>query len=87
LALLAGAAAAQTAVEQRSAADELRYESPIRTYRPYSEEIVQPWRESNDQVGRIGGWRAYAKEIQNSEASQPSSATDTHKGHHEGAKP
>ncbi len=33
-------------------------------YQPYAEAPLAPWRESNDTVGRIGGWRAYAREAQ-----------------------
>jgi hypothetical protein len=29
------------------------------------------WREANDRVGRIGGWRAYAREAQAQAASAP----------------
>lgn len=31
-------------------------------YRAFSDQEVKDWRESNDNVGRIGGWRVYAKE-------------------------
>ena len=41
----------------------LAYSSVLENYQPYSTQQVQAWRESNDNVGRIGGWRAYAKEI------------------------
>ena len=40
-------------------------------YRPFKDQPVGSWRENNDLVGRIGGWKAYAREGQ---------ATDTHKG-------
>lgn len=33
-------------------------------YRPFSQEEVQPWKETNDTVRNIGGWRAYAREMQ-----------------------
>lgn len=38
------------------------YRSTFEGYQPFSDEKVGSWRESNDTVGRIGGWRAYAKE-------------------------
>jgi hypothetical protein len=39
-----------------------RYESPFAGYRRQREEPVGSWRDANDTVGRIGGWRAYARE-------------------------
>ena len=44
------------------------YQSALANYRVLSDEKVKPWKETNDKVGRIGGWRAYAKEAQQPEA-------------------
>lgn len=63
----------------------LQYRSTLQTYRPLPELQPQSWRESNDRVGRIGGWRAYAREAHQPEntpaaAAAPASAThDSHK--------
>lgn len=40
----------------------LQFNSTFSGYRAYTEQAVGSWREANDEVGRIGGWRAYAKE-------------------------
>lgn len=40
------------------------YQSPFRSYRAFQPEEVAPWRERNDTVGTIGGWRTYAREAQ-----------------------
>lgn len=40
----------------------LSYQSALADYRAYREQPVVSWREANDQVNQIGGWRAYAKE-------------------------
>lgn len=40
------------------------YKSAFDDYRGFSDEPAVPWREANDRVGRIGGWRAYAREAQ-----------------------
>ena len=40
------------------------YRSPFADYRPLGDEAVGNWRAANDEVGRIGGWRAYAREAQ-----------------------
>ncbi len=42
----------------------LIYRSPLSDYRILSDEKAGSWKETNDEVGRIGGWRAYAKEAQ-----------------------
>ncbi len=43
------------------------YRSSLSDYRTLSEETPGSWKEINDTVGRIGGWRAYAKEAQEPE--------------------
>ncbi len=98
LLFLAGTALAQTAADaaKPSLPSKLQYVSPLRAYKPYADQPVEPWREANDRVGRIGGWRAYAKEIQTGEpakeapqdpAKAPAPAADPHAGHHKGATP
>ena len=44
------------------------YRSALDGYQRYSDEPVQAWRESNDTVGKIGGWRVYAREAQGAPA-------------------
>jgi len=51
-----------------------QYHSIFAQYQVFKEQSVLPWREANDDVGKIGGWRFYAKE-----ASQPD-ATDKSTG-------
>ena len=38
-------------------------------YQAYADAPVLPWRESNDRVRQVGGWRAYARQAQSGEAS------------------
>lgn len=57
----------------------LIYRSAFQGYRPNTEAEVGSWKEANDRVGSIGGWRVYAKEAQTpdvpaSPASAPSAA-------------
>ena len=40
------------------------YDSAFQGYRPFEAAEVQDWRQSNETVRAIGGWRAYAREIQ-----------------------
>lgn len=93
LALLATAVTAQTRapdpIDSTRAAlpTQLQYRSALSGYRPYADQSMQSWREANDKVGQIGGWRAYAKESTAGESTQETPAVDTHSGHHSGAKP
>jgi hypothetical protein len=47
------------------------YVSPLAGYRRLGEDKAVPWREANETVNRIGGWRAYAREAQQPEPTAP----------------
>ena len=94
LALLASTVAAQSPAESTNsnvapvmAATTLQYKSAISTYQPYIDQPVQSWRDANDRVGRIGGWRAYAKESSEPQSPDASSTADPHSSHHVGEEP
>lgn len=38
------------------------YRSPFEGYRPHRDITPGPWRAMNEEVARIGGWKAYARE-------------------------
>ena len=65
----------------------LVYRSTFDTYRALRDVTLLPWREANDRVGAIGGWRFYAREAQQSDApstgqptpARPPVATPQHK--------
>ncbi|MBC7938909.1 MAG: hypothetical protein H7Z19_03950 [Chitinophagaceae bacterium] len=38
------------------------YRSAFEGFRPFADQPVGSWRDANDTVGRVGGWRAYARE-------------------------
>lgn len=65
---MTAAAGAQTTAAARadrqaaSGAADLGYQSPFDGYRRFTQEQVGSWKAANDNVGRIGGWREYAKE-------------------------
>ena len=44
------------------------YQSAFDGYRGFKDQKVLSWRESNDLVGRIGGWQAYAREAAGGDA-------------------
>lgn len=62
----------------------LQYSSAFSDYQAYKDQPVQPWREANDKVGEIGGWRAYAKEMRQTAPAggqdQPGQGHDAHHG-------
>lgn len=88
----AGAQTAEPAAQQQSGLIDLTYRSTLHSYQRFSEEKVGSWRDANDNVGRIGGWREYAKESRQPDATgstppsgsgstAPSGSTDPHAGH------
>ncbi len=52
------------------------YTSPVADYQPFVDEKITSWKNANDKVGQIGGWRAYAKEAQQPD-NTPISPTGT----------
>jgi len=56
------AAATTTAPAAPSPQAASTYRSAFDGYRRFTDEPVKSWKEANDNVGRIGGWKTYAKE-------------------------
>ena len=56
------ASAASTALTASKPAAAFR--SAFENYQPHTNEKIISWKEANDNTGRIGGWRAYAKEAE-----------------------
>lgn len=50
-------------------ATDLGYRSAFDSYQKFKDEQVGSWKSANDEVGRIGGWREYAKDARQPEAS------------------
>ena len=77
----------------------LAFESTLSRYKPITDQKLGSWREANDTVTRIGGWRSYLKEAQAPDAKTTTpqaapagpiapptpAAPNPHAGH--GAKP
>lgn len=76
-ALLAAPASAQP--DKASAAS--TYRSAFESYKRFGDEPLLPWPQANDTVGRIGGWKAYAREAQGA-ASSPATAKPAHPHSH-----
>lgn len=45
------------------------YTSPLANYRRLGDDRPVPWKEANETVTRIGGWRAYTREAQQPNAA------------------
>ncbi|MCY1165237.1 hypothetical protein D9M73_51400 [compost metagenome] len=73
---LSGIAAAQTPAlaspaPEATQASTLTYRSAFEGYKPYTDDKLLNWKEANDTTGRIGGWRAYAKEARQPDDKAP----------------
>lgn len=75
--VLAAAASVQPAASMPPGTVELADQSTFDAYQPFTEQAVAPWREMNDGVARIGGWREYAKEAQAAPANRPAPAASS----------
>jgi hypothetical protein len=91
LALAAVPAAAQsepTPARTSSAGEGFIRGTPLENYKPFADETLIPWKEANDTVGRIGGWREYAREARppaspsSAPAAQPRSGSGSGHGSH-----
>ncbi len=83
LAVVAGAADAQTAAPAstpprrptrptaQAEVPAAQYRSAFAGYRRHAEAAPTAWKDANDTVTRIGGWRAYAREAAAPAASAP----------------
>jgi len=60
---------------------ELGYQSSFQNYQRYSSTLIQSWKQANDTVKDIGGWRAYAKEITKDQDAKASTPVHPHGGH------
>jgi hypothetical protein len=54
----------------------LAYTSPLASYKRFQDAPPGAWQDANQTVNRIGGWRAYARQAQESEAV-PAKETST----------
>jgi hypothetical protein len=59
----------------------LVYQSSLMPARRVDEQPPIPWREANDSVGRIGGWRTYAREAAEPTAAPAASMPSGYSGH------
>ena len=66
------APAARDPADPRAEAPPLVHRSSFATYRVFTGDGPGSWRGANDEVARIGGWKAYAREAyEASKAAQP----------------
>jgi len=69
-------------LDAKASVPALSYRSSFARYRAFSDDKPLSWREANDAVARIGGWRVYAREAQPPEDSpRPVPMPPDHSGH------
>ena len=56
-------------LDAKASVPALSYRSSFSRYRGLGEDKPLSWREANDAVARIGGWRVYAREAQQPDAT------------------
>ena len=56
-------------LDAKASVPRLTYSSPFSRFRGLGDDKPMSWREANDAVARIGGWRVYAREAQQPEAT------------------
>ena len=47
------------------------YRSAFEGYKPYTDDKLLDWKGANDNTGRIGGWRVYAREARQPDGVAP----------------
>jgi hypothetical protein len=57
------------------------YSSALAGYRGLGEDRLLPWKQANETVNRIGGWRVYAREAATAADAASAPATRTLPGH------
>jgi hypothetical protein len=68
-------AAAAATTTSRAANTSLVYTSVFSSYKPMTDQKLGNWRDANDTVTRIGGWRTYLKEAQTPDIVVPPTQT------------
>jgi len=63
------------------------YASPLAGYRRLGDDKRVSWKDANETVNRIGGWRAYAREAQQPDAAGSAPAAGTTPAPSAGAAP
>ncbi len=73
----AASAQAQSDPNGSATTPTLQYRSVLEQYRGFKDQPVTSWTEVNDTVGKIGGWRVYAKEARQPDPAAGNAATAT----------
>ena len=73
---MAVTAARPDPLDAQASVPALSYRPPLAQYRRLGDEQALSWREANDTVIRIGGWRAYAREAQQPDAAPAAKPSD-----------
>jgi hypothetical protein len=80
-------ASAADAFDAKATVAPLVHRSAFATYRNFPDAPPIPWKQANDTVGQIGGWRAYAREAAQPEAPEPTPTPAPLPNHRRHGKP
>lgn len=72
-------------LDSRASVPATTFRSAFADYRGVRDEPVGDWRDSNSLVGKRGGWRTYARELQSGGSDVPLDRVDNRE-HHQPAK-
>lgn len=64
-------------LDAKASVPALTYSSPFSRFRGLGDDKPVSWREANEAVARIGGWRTYAREAQQPDAVPSGTAAPT----------
>lgn len=80
-ALAQRSAATPNPVDGSALVPDLKYDSAFAGYSPYREEKLAPWREVNDEVGRVGGHMGIFSGAQGGQSAAQSSGPEAGRAH------
>jgi hypothetical protein len=72
--IAANAATRPDPLDAKAGVPALTFESSFSRYRRSGDDKALSWRDANDAVARIGGWRVYAREAQEPASSAPAAS-------------
>ena len=67
--------AAPDAANAAASTPSTQYQSPFRDYRPLGKDKLTLWKAANEEVGKIGGWRVYARDARDTKETKETSET------------
>ncbi|WP_394778733.1 hypothetical protein [Undibacterium sp.] len=64
-------------LDPRAAVPALQYRSTLQSFRPFADQEVGDWKAQNETTGKIGGWRAYARQAREPDPAEAKAVKPT----------